>query len=79
MENERILDFGLWDAEGIGYIRVGNERKTLKKIKASTEKIVIFETLIRNDWNISRSSRELGISRWTLRTKIKQHKILRRN
>ena len=71
------MDFGLCDIgqKDDGYL--DNKKKTLKEIKESMEKIVIVETLLRNDWNISRSSKELGISRWTLNNKIKKYKIKR--
>jgi DNA-binding NtrC family response regulator len=39
------------------------------------EKKIILETLTKNDFNITHSSKELGITRTTLRNKMKKYKI----
>ena len=51
------------------------EPRTLKELKEKLEKESIIQALIRNRWNVSRSSKELGISRWTLNDLIKKYHI----
>ncbi len=53
--------------------------KTLKELKEEVEKKTIIQALIRSQWNITRSSKELGISRWTLHNLIKKYNITRSN
>jgi two-component system NtrC family response regulator len=49
--------------------------KTLKELKEQLEREHIIQTLVRNRWNVTRSSRELGISRRGLRDLIKKYNI----
>jgi len=51
------------------------EKKDLKKIRNEAEKKGIIRALNCNRWNITRTSKELGISRKTLRDLMKKHKI----
>lgn len=44
----------------------GRKPKTLQEVREETEKTYLAESLVRNNWNISRVSRELGTSRTTL-------------
>jgi two-component system NtrC family response regulator len=49
--------------------------KTLKELKEQLEKEYVIQALVRNRWNVTRSSRELGISRRGLRDLIKKYNI----
>jgi diguanylate cyclase (GGDEF)-like protein len=51
------------------------EPQTLKELKEKLEKKSIVQALIRNRWNVSRSAKDLGISRWTLNDLIKKYNI----
>ena len=53
------------------------EPKTLKELRHSVERDGILHTLIRNRWNITHASKELGISRKTLRDLIEKYSIVR--
>jgi diguanylate cyclase (GGDEF)-like protein len=48
---------------------------TLKDFRGKAEKHGIVQALVRNRWNITHASRELGISQKTLRDLIKKHSI----
>lgn len=50
-----------------------NEKDTLSLQDAEAD--VVFNTLIKNNWNITKSSEELGISRLTLRRKIQKYSL----
>ena len=54
-----------------------DELSTLKELKEKVEKERIVQTLTRNRWNVSRSAKELGISRWTLNDLIKKYNIIK--
>ncbi len=47
--------------------------KTLQETREETEKACILDSLVRNNWNISRVSRELGTSRTTLYDLIEKY------
>jgi len=47
--------------------------KTLQEIREETEREYLSESLVRNNWNISRVSRELGTSRTTLYDLIEKY------
>jgi diguanylate cyclase (GGDEF)-like protein len=49
--------------------------KTLRELKEQLEKEYIIQVLIRNRWNVTRSSRDLGMSRRGLRDLIKKYNI----
>ena len=49
--------------------------KTLKELKEQLEKEYIIQALVRNRWNVTRSARNLGISRRGLRDLIKKYNI----
>ncbi len=51
------------------------KRKTLQQAREETEKTYLLESLIRDNWNISRVSRELGTSRTTLYDLIEKYKL----
>jgi two-component system NtrC family response regulator len=51
------------------------QRKTLQEVREETEKACILESLINNNWNISRVSRELGTSRTTLYDLIEKYQL----
>lgn len=51
--------------------------KTLQEAREETEKACLTESLVRNNWNISRVSRELGTSRTTLYDLIEKYKLRR--
>jgi len=53
------------------------ENKDLKQTRNEAEKEGVIQALIRNRWNISQTSNELGISRKTLRDLMKKHNILK--
>lgn len=50
---------------------------TLKEILEVTEKEVIKESLIRNEWNQTKASADLDIDRKTMNKKIKEYGISR--
>ncbi|MGN0963331.1 MAG: helix-turn-helix domain-containing protein, partial [Clostridia bacterium] len=50
---------------------------TLQEALDRLEKEMILQALEDNQWNISRSARQLGILRQNLQQKIKRHKIIR--
>jgi transcriptional regulator of acetoin/glycerol metabolism len=77
MNDEKVLVFAQWGLRNEGCYILEWERKTLKEQKEAIEKEYIYQTLIRNKWNVSRSSKELGISRWTLHNKKKKYNIRR--
>ena len=60
-------------------LQQSKESKTLKELKEEVEKKTIIQALISSKWNITRSSKELGISRWTLHNLIKKYNITRSN
>jgi len=49
--------------------------RTLQEAREETEKACLTESLARNNWNISRVSRELGTSRTTLYDLIEKYKL----
>jgi len=49
--------------------------KTLQEIREETEKTCLVDSLTRNNWNISRVSRELGTSRTTLYDLIEKYHL----
>jgi len=49
--------------------------RTLQEAREETEKACLTESLTRNNWNISRVSRELGTSRTTLYDLIEKYKL----
>jgi two-component system NtrC family response regulator len=49
--------------------------RTLQEAREETEKACLTESLVRNNWNISRVSRELGTSRTTLYDLIEKYKL----
>jgi two-component system NtrC family response regulator len=49
--------------------------QTLQEVREGAEKICLSESLARNNWNISRVSRELGTSRTTLYDLIEKHNL----
>lgn len=51
---------------------------TLKEAKARCERDLIEQALIRANWNVSRASEQLGISRQALSESIKKHGLTRR-
>jgi two-component system NtrC family response regulator len=51
------------------------KRRTLQEAREETEKACLTESLVRNNWNISRVSRELGTSRTTLYDLIEKYKL----
>jgi len=53
----------------------GGRRKTLQEVREETEKACLAESLARNNWNISRVSRELGTSRTTLYDLIEKYQL----
>ncbi|MEE9443373.1 MAG: PEP-CTERM-box response regulator transcription factor [candidate division Zixibacteria bacterium] len=53
----------------------GAGRATLQDVREETEREYILESLIRNNWNISRVSRELGTSRTTLYDLIEKYRL----
>ena len=59
VDTEKALEESIW------------VKKTIEKL----EKESIIQALIRNRWNVSRSSKELGISRWTVNDLIKKYHI----
>jgi transcriptional regulator with PAS, ATPase and Fis domain len=78
MEDEKIITFALCNVEKNNRGYVESKSKTLKSIKEAMERVIILEVLLRSDWNITCASKELGVSRWTLRSKIKKYHIVRR-
>ena len=53
-----------------------DEKFELKTYIASIEKSIIEKALKKNDYNISKASRELSISRQDLQYKIKKHNLM---
>jgi two-component system NtrC family response regulator len=49
--------------------------QTLQEAREETEKACLSDSLVRNNWNISRVSRELGTSRTTLYDLIEKYKL----
>lgn len=50
-------------------------RRTLQEIREEAEKACLSESLVKNNWNISRVSRELGTSRTTLYDLIQKYQL----
>lgn len=50
---------------------------TLKEILEATEKEVIKESLVRNEWNQTKAAADLDVSRKTMRNKIREYGIAR--
>jgi transcriptional regulator with PAS, ATPase and Fis domain len=59
---------------GLALPRV-KETKVLRETRNEAEKESIIRALTQNRWNITRTSKELGISRKTLRDLMKKHRI----
>lgn len=53
----------------------GGERPTLQSVREEAEREYLVEALIRNNWNISRVSREIGTSRTTLYDLIEKYDL----
>jgi two-component system NtrC family response regulator len=51
------------------------KKKTLQEAREETERACLAESLVRNNWNISRVSRELGTSRTTLYDLIEKYNL----
>lgn len=51
--------------------------KKLKQRKNEVEKDGVIQFLIRNRWNITKTSKDLGVSRKTLRDLMKKHKVVK--
>ena len=68
-ESEEIEEEKLKDI-----IKMG-EKKSLKKAKEEFERMYILETLIKNEWRIEKTAKELGISRSQLFRKMRKLKI----
>ena len=75
---ERIMIFKKNDSIEIDDLSEEIRQKSLSSNSTSledAEKDVIEKALIKNKWNISRTAKELNITRQTLRNKIEKHKI----
>lgn len=59
-------------------IYYSNNTLSLPAILENIERDIICKELLKNDWNISKTSRELGIMRQALQYKIKKYKIEKR-
>ena len=81
IERAVIMDKGQYiDLNDLGLeFQQTKESNTLKELKEEVEKKTIIQALISSKWNITRSSKELGISRWTLHNLIKKYNITRSN
>ncbi|MEZ5359008.1 MAG: PEP-CTERM-box response regulator transcription factor [Candidatus Zixiibacteriota bacterium] len=53
----------------------GGERPTLQSVREDAEREYLVESLVRNNWNISRVSREIGTSRTTLYDLIEKYNL----
>ncbi len=53
----------------------GGEHLSLQAVREEAEKAYLVEALIRNNWNISRVSREIGTSRTTLYDLIEKYQL----
>ncbi|MCK5127768.1 MAG: PEP-CTERM-box response regulator transcription factor [candidate division Zixibacteria bacterium] len=53
----------------------GEDRLSLQSVREVAEKTYLIESLIRNNWNISRVSREIGTSRTTLYDLIEKYNL----
>ena len=51
--------------------------KTLKELRNEFEKDCIIQSLISNRWNITHTAKKMGVTRETLRSLIKKHKIVK--
>jgi diguanylate cyclase (GGDEF)-like protein len=51
--------------------------KTLKELRDEFEKECIIQSLVRSRWNITHTAKKLGMTRETLRSLIKKHKIVK--
>ncbi len=49
--------------------------KTIRELRGEAEKEGVIQALIRNNWKITQSSKQLGISRQTLRDLMRKHNI----
>ena len=56
-----------------------DEFRDLRSILAEVEKKTIYERLVKNKWNKSRTASELQIDRKTLMTKIQQYNLIKSN
>lgn len=59
-------------------IAIENERRGEQiggNLIANTERNMLLETLIRNEWNLTRAARELGITRSAIRWRINKYKL----
>jgi diguanylate cyclase (GGDEF)-like protein len=66
--------------QDLGFVSTATEEPvTLKELKQKVEMDSVVQALIRNRWNISRSAKELGISRWTLNDLIKKYDLKKSN
>ena len=77
MTDERIIkpqDL-LLEVTGSNGARQDEPLHTLKYIRDKVELETTHKALIRNGWNISKTSKELGISRPTLHDLIKKHRL----
>lgn len=60
-------------------IEIGDSEDTLPKTLDNIERKIIIDALEKNSWNISKTSRELGIIRQSLLYRIKRLEIERKN
>ncbi len=78
IERAVIMASGHYISENdLGLTSQGSSTKVLMELRATTEKESINQVLSRNRWNMTRSAKELGVCRKTLRDLIARYDIKR--
>ena len=78
IERAVIMASGHYISENdLGLTSQGSSTKVLMELRAKTEKESINQVLSRNRWNMTRSAKELGVCRKTLRDLIARYDIKR--
>lgn len=63
------------DAVPVSALVTDTTHKTLAQLLDETQQSIISNVLVKNDWNISRSAKELGVSRFSLRNMMKRFNL----
>jgi two-component system NtrC family response regulator len=73
-----LSDSNRLTAEDLGFEReLSSEQKSLQHVREEAELNHVRAALVRNNWNVSKAARDLGISRTTLYDLLEKYKIFK--